>query len=189
MSCIVYLYYLYRTYILYYYNYIKHKIYDHYKSYQIVVITQDNQRCEVLDLNQHSYTFLNSKIFKSFIVVTHYLYIDQQYSIYYEIITQKINSYDEFMDMEHYKQIEISKCKFMGAEIKNNETTYSIPIEQFLIVSNTLFFKEFNIWLLHHFFKTKYDKPTIQIIDQHVNIIQLEKESLTILENDYVKTI
>lgn len=189
MSCIVYLYYLYRTYVVHYYYYLIYKLYNDYKTYEIVIVTQDKQKCHVLDLNQHSYTFLNSKIFTSFIIVTHNVYMNQQYSTYYEIIREKVNTYEEFMDLEHYKPIQVSKCKFIGAEIKDTHNTFMIPIDKFLLISNELFFTEFNMWLLQYYFKSSYKKPTIILIDENINMIQLENQSITILENDYVKTI
>ncbi len=189
MSWIVYLYYLYRTYIVQYYYYFIYKLYNDYKTYEIVIVTQDKQKCYVLELNENSYTFLNSKIFTSFIIITHNIYMNQQYSTYYEIITEKIDMYQNFMNKYQYKPIEISNCKFIGAEVKDNDNTFIFPIEKFSLVSNELFFKEFNMWLLQYYFKSTYKHPTINLIDYNVNMIQLENESITILENDYVKTI
>jgi hypothetical protein len=189
-ECIVYLYYLYRTYIVPYYYYLIYKLYNDYKKYDIVVVSQDKKRCDLLSLNEHTYTFLNSKIFTSFIIITHNVYINEQYSTYYEIICEKLDRYEDFMNKYQYKPIDISTCKFIGAEIKDNNKSFIIPIEKFLVVSNQLFFKEFNMWLLQYYFKDKYINPNIILIDENINMINLvENESLTILENDYVKTI
>lgn len=189
MSCCVYLYYLYRTYVVYYYYTIMYSIYNNYKTYQIIIVTPDKQNCYALNLDKDNYTLLNSKIFTSFIIVKHQIYKNQMYSTYYEIIRENLNTYDDFMNIEKNKKIKISNYKFIGAEVKNNENTFIIPIKEFLIVSNQLFFKEFNMWLLQYYFKSKYENPNIKLIDENINIIELENESLTILENDYVKTI
>lgn len=189
MNFIVYLYYLYRTYIIPYYYYIIYKLYDDYKTYEIVIVSQDKTKCYLLHLDQHMYTFLNSKIFSSFIIITHNVYQNQQYHTYYEIVREKIDTYDEFMLQYQYKPIQISKCKFIGGEIKDNNKTFIIPIEKFLLISNDLFFQEFNMWLLQYYFKSIYQSPKVILIDENINMIQLEKESITILENDYVKTI
>ena len=189
MSLIVYLYYLYRTYIVYYYYYIIYQIYNDHKQYDIVIVSQDKLNCYVLSLDKQSYTFLNSKIFSCFILITHHIYLNEEYSTYYEIITEKLDTYQEFIDKYSLKKLEISKYKFIGAEIKNKENTFIIPIEKFLLVSNSLFFNEFNMWLLIHYFKSTYNSPSIILIDQNINMVNLENESITILENDYVKTI
>lgn len=188
-SFIVYLYYLYRTYLVQYYYYFIYKVYNDYRTYEIVIVTQDKQKCYVLELDEHNYTFFNSKIFTSFIIITHNIYLNQQYSTYYEIVTDKIDTYHNFMNKYQYKPIELSKCKFIGAEIKDTDKTFMIPIDKFLVVYNSLFFKEFNMWLLQYYFKSTYQNPTIILIDENINMIHLEKESISILENDYVKTI
>lgn len=189
VNFIVYLYYLYRTYVLTFYYKFMYVISKKYKTYDIVVVSQDKKKCDVLTLNEHSYTFLNSKIFTSFIIITHYVYSENQYSTYYEIILEKLPTYSEFIDKYQYSSIQLSKVKFIGVEIKDHDQTFQLPIEKFLVVSNCLFFKEFNLWLLNHYFKSKYDAPIITILDENINLITLKDESITIFENDYVKTI
>lgn len=188
-NILVYFYYIYRTYILYYYHYFIYKLYNDYREYYIIVISQNKKECHQFPLDSHSYTFLNSKIFTSFILVKHNIYINKEYLTYYEIITDKMDIYKDFMEKYITKPLEISKCKFVGAEIKTQNKVYAIPIEQFMVTSNLLFFKEFNMWLLKYYFKSNEMPSSVSLIDTNINIINLTNEHLCITENDYVKTI
>lgn len=180
----VYLYYLYRTYILKYYHYLMYKYYNNYKLYYILVVSQDGTNCILLELDDKTYTFYNSKIFSSFIIIEHNVYLDEKYLKYYEIVTTKYDSYNEFMNI-HNKYLEVSEYKFISAELKLDDKSYIIPIEQFMVVSNTLFFKEFNMWLITYFFKLKYTSNySIHLIDNNVNM--LNNQQITILNNDYI---
>lgn len=182
-SIIVYLYYLYRTYVLYYCNIIIYKLTDKKKYY--IVVVHDNDICVQFDLDEYTYSLYNSRVYKTFIVIKHNVYNNNKIYNYYQIIVNKYDTYQEFMTME--KSISISDYCFLGAEIKNKHHQYAIHMDEFALENNVLFFREFNIWLLKYYFN---DPDTNNISVMFINNIMdihviKDNECLFVLKNNY----
>lgn len=135
----------------------------------------------------------------SFVLIRYNVFTRASNNVFYKVIRSPFtfsgSMFNHLVCMHNFDSLEFSTCSFMDCQTTNEDDSRHIPIKEFSLVSNELFFELFNEWLWIYYLNDDYLPNTVTtLIDREVNIlsikdtyIKLEKNKYVVMDDDWSK--
>jgi hypothetical protein len=122
----------------------------------------------------------------SFFLIKYYVVTPSNSYTYYRVIRNTETPYSKLVTCYGLDSFEFPTFSFLDCQTSSPSQYFSIPLNEFMLVSNELFFGLFNEWLWTYYLN---DDPVegveTTIIDENVNIIQLKNKYVKLHKTNY----
>ena len=184
MSLLLMLYKLCRSYLFPMWQYILYLL--NTNNIEYFIVARRDEMCIMLRMfDELEYELNDSE--ESFILIRYNMYTSASSNVYYKIIRDANITISNLVSMHDFDSLQVSTCSFIDCQTTNEDGSYHIPMREFSLVSNELFFELFNEWLWIYYLNDDYLPNTVTtLIDQDVNILSLKDTYIKLEKNKYV---
>ena len=182
MSILLMVYKLVRTYLFPMWQYIVYLL--NTNSVEYFMITRRNDSCVMLPIFDE---FEEEVSEDSFILIRYNVYTSKSSNVYHKVIRDAKTPFYNLVCIHRLDSLNLSNYSFIDCQSKNEDDSKMIPMSEFSLVSNELFFELFNEWLWMYYLNDDYLSETVTtLIDKDINIITLKNQYIKLEKNNYV---